>query len=452
MAATKIVIIGAGSSDFGPGMVADIMTSPSLSGSAISLVDIDGEALRLMRAVAKRMKAEWGSDIRIEATVDRKRALPEAEFVLVAVEAERLKRWAMDWRIPMRHGLRQPLGENGGPAGFAHCARTIGIVMGICEDMRRLCPDAWFFNFTNPVPRVALAAWKYGGVKAAGFCHQLHWAGFRNVSRLLGISGEDLDIKAAGLNHFTWMLDVRRKSTAEDLYPALRRKLRRWPAGFEPLTRDVFEATGVFPAPGDSHLAEYLPWVCDPQSKPWERYHLNPPDFVHSRKHLDTTRRGEAKEKFRKLASGATSLDSYGGGSGEGAVPAIAAIVNNANAYELAVNIPNDGYVSNLPQRAMVEVPAVVSSFGIRGVSVGSIPEPAAELCRRQIAVMELAVKAAATGDRTAALQAVVMDPMITDLQMARASLQDYLELHGDLLPQFGRTRRRASSERRRKR
>jgi alpha-galactosidase len=407
-------------------MVADIMTNPALAGSTISLVDIDSEAVRLMKAVAKRMKTEWGSDIKVEGTVDRKRALPEAEFVLVAVEAERLKRWAMDWQIPIEHGLRQPLGENGGPAGLAHCARTIGIVMGICDDMRRLCPDAWFFNFTNPVPRVALAAWKYGGVKAAGFCHQLHWAGFGNVGRLLGVPREDLDIKAAGLNHFTWMLDIRRKSTAEDLYPALRRKLRSWPDDFEPLTRDVFEVTGVFPAPGDSHMAEYLPWVCDPQSKPWERYDLTPPDFVHSKKQLDRGRRREAKTLFRKLASGATPLDHYGGGSGEGAVPAI----------------PNEGYISNLPHQAMVEVPAMVSSFGIRGVSVGDIPGPAAELCRRQVAVMELAVKAAATGDRTAALQALAMDPMVTDLQMAKGMLQDYLRLHGDLLPQFKRARR----------
>jgi alpha-galactosidase len=188
-------------------------------------------------------------------------------------------------------------------------------------------------------------------------------------------------------------------------------------------------------------MAEYLPWVCDPQRKPWERYELDPPDFVHSKQRIDQARRGRAKERFHKLASGEASLQDYGGGSGEGAVPAIAAIVNNSNAYELAVDIPNDGYISNLPHGAMVEVPAVISSFGIRGVSVGDIPEPAAELCRRQIAVMELAVKAAATGDRTAALQALAMDPMVTDLQTAKDILADYLNLHADLLPQFRRSR-----------
>lgn len=447
MAATKIVIIGAGSSDFGPGMVADVMMNDSLRGSTVSLVDIDAEALSLMKAVAKRMKSEWGSDVRIEATVDRKRALPGADFVLVAIEAERLKRWTMDWKIPLKHGLRQPFGENGGPAGFAHGARNIALVMGICDDMRKLCPEAWFFNFTNPVPRVALAAWKYGGVKAAGFCHQI-WMGFEFVKQLLGIPEEDVDIKAAGLNHFTWMLDVRRKSTGKDLYPALRRKLKSWPADWELLTRDVFEALGVFPVPGDPHLCEYLPWVCDPQSKPWEKYNLNPPSFVHSRKQIDTIHRRKAREEFRKMASGEASLDEYRDGSGEKAVPTLAAIANNSNSYQLAINIPNEGYIPNLPQNAMVEVPAMVSAIGIRGLPVGNLPEPVAELCRRQIAVTELAVKAAATGDKTAALHALVMDPMVTDLRMGRAILEDYLKLHGDLLPQFRPTRRRARKKR----
>jgi len=422
MAATKIVVIGAGSADFGPGMIADVMINPLLRGSTISLVDIDAEALSLMKDLAKRMKAEWGSDVRIEATVDRKRALPGAEFVLVAIEAERLKRWTMDWKIPLKHGLRQPLGENGGPAAFAHGARNIALVMGICDDMRKLCPEAWFFNFTNPVPRIALAAWKYGGVKAAGFCHQIGM-GFYMIHRLLGIPEEDLDLKAAGLNHFTWALDVRKKSTGQDIYPALRRKLKRWPKDFEPLTRDVFDTVGVFPVPGDPHLCEYLPWVCDPQTKPWEKYNLNPPDFVRSRKQHDAIRRREARKRIREMASGKRPLDEHREGSGERAVPTLAAIVNNSNSYELAINIPNEGYIPNLPQNAMVEVPAVVSAIGIRGVPVGNLPEPVAELCRRQIAVTELAVKAAATGDRTAALHALVMDPMVTDLRMGKGIL-----------------------------
>jgi alpha-galactosidase len=441
MKAVKVVVIGAGSADFGPGILADVLGNPAFKGSTLALVDINRDSLNLMTSLAKRMNREWASGVAIEASVDRKRMLPGADFVIVAVEVERMERWRLDFEVPLQHGLRQPFSENGGPAGFAHAARNIAIVMGICEDMRRLCPDAWFFNYTNPVPRIALAASKYGGVKAAGFCHGIG-IGAEMIGILLGIPDHDVELKAAGLNHFTWVLDARRKSTAADLYPALRRKLKSWPADFHPLTKDVFETFGLFPLCGDSHIAEYLPWVSDPVTKPWEKYRLNPPRFDHAR---SQHRREELWRSMLAMARGEEPIDELREGSGERACHVAAAIAGNSNSYELAINIPNEGYLPNLPQGAIVEVPTMVSALGIRGVPVGALPEPMAELCRRQIAVAELAVKAAATGDRRLALHALLMDPMVTDMERAKAILDGYLEVHGDLLPQFRRGRAAAS-------
>ena len=115
----------------------------------------------------------------------------------------------------------------------------------------------------------------------------------------------------------------------------------------------------------------------------------------------------------------------------------MAAIVNNSNSYELALDIPNEGYIANLPDGCVVEVPAMVSGLGIRGLPVGPLPEPIAELCRRQVAVADLVVEAAATGNKRTALLALMMDPMVTDIEQARGILADYLQEHGDLLPQF---------------
>jgi alpha-galactosidase len=431
------VVIGAGSASFGPRIIADVLTHPDLKGSTIALVDIAPQGLKLIAGLAKRMNSEWGCGLKIEATTDRKRALPEAEFVIVAIALEREKRWRMDWEIPLKHGLRQPLGENGGPAAFAHAARNIPPVLEICADMRKLCPDAWFFNFTNPVPRIALTAYKYGGVKAAGFCHQIG-AGFGNISRLLDIPREDLDLKTAGLNHFTWVLDVRKKSTGQDLYPALRRRLRNWPKDFQPLTRDVFQDVGLFPVGGDGHMDEYLPWVCDPRTKPWEKYNLHLYNWDGAAKGRDAM-----WKRIEKMVAGKEPIEDYRRGSGERAIPVLVAIVKDSNSYELSVNIPNEGYITNLPHRSIVEVPAVVSGMGIRGVAVGDLPEPAGELCRRQVTVAELAVEAAVKGDRTKALHAILMDPMITDIQQARGILDDYLRAHAPLLPQFRRAARR---------
>ena len=116
MRSTKVVIIGAGSADFGPGMLGDVLANPEFRGSTLSLVDIDDERLGLVEALAQRMNQEWDAGLTIEAATDRRRALPEAEFVLVAVEVERMKRWRMDFEVALEYGLRQPFSENGGPA------------------------------------------------------------------------------------------------------------------------------------------------------------------------------------------------------------------------------------------------------------------------------------------------------------------------------------------------
>jgi alpha-galactosidase len=105
--------------------------------------------------------------------------------------------------------------------------------------------------------------------------------------------------------------------------------------------------------------------------------------------------------------------------------------------YHLAVNLPNQGYISNLPDGAIVELPGLVSGAGVQGVGVGSLPEPIAELCRREITVARLGVDAAVHGDRAAALQCLLLDPVVTDLDVAQHILDDYLETYREHLPQF---------------
>jgi alpha-galactosidase len=107
------------------------------------------------------------------------------------------------------------------------------------------------------------------------------------------------------------------------------------------------------------------------------------------------------------------------------------------NHYHLAVNLPNRGYITNLPEGAIVEVPGLMCGAGVLGVGVGALPAGVAELCRRELAVVQLAVDAAVTGDRQLALQALLLDPVITDLDVARQILDDYLETYRSYLPQF---------------
>jgi alpha-galactosidase len=111
--------------------------------------------------------------------------------------------------------------------------------------------------------------------------------------------------------------------------------------------------------------------------------------------------------------------------------------VENRNQIELAVNIPNEGHISNLPQGAIVEIPALVNSSGVHGLHIGPLPKGIASLCNTQIAVQDLAVEAAITGDRNKALQALLIDPVVQDLDAAERSLDELLRVHAPYLPQF---------------
>jgi alpha-galactosidase len=243
---------------------------------------------------------------------------------------------------------------------------------------------------------------------------------------------ECIDVKAAGLNHFTWMLDVRDRRTGEDLYPLFAERWGEFDPTFEPLTRRVYDAFGLFPIPGDEHLCEYLPWVSDPMTKPWEKYGLDLYDWD-----LWGARRGDAHAGIARMADGDEGIDHLRQADSEGALEIVENVSGAGNHYHLAVNLPNDGAIPNLPQGAIVETPGLVSGAGVQAVAVGPLPEPIAELCRREIVVSRLCVDAAVNGDRQAALQCLLLDPVVTDLDVARQILDDYLETYREYLPQF---------------
>lgn len=464
MPLTKIVVIGAGSASFGLSTLATIMRSPALRGSTLGLVDVDRQGLKTMATLAARMNREWDARMIIESSPERSDLLPGANFVILSVEAgPREQLWRQDWEIPLRHGLRQPYAENGGPGGFAHTARNTPIVLGVARDMERLCPDAWLINFTNPVPRLCLVATRYTRIKTIGLCHQIHMAHlipFVVLAERWGIhvppdvtthphparlgytrqwvelAYEKVDVKAVGLNHFIWIVDVRDRATGEDLYPLFRQQYHTHRPDFEPLTRKLFEVFGLCPGPGDCHLSEYLPWVHDPQTRPWETYNLQLYDWEASER-----RREERARLAAAMAAGDQPIDELRHVRSEGAVELIEAIVGNTNAYIPSVNIPNQGYIRNLPDGIIVEVPAVADAAGIHGLGLDPLPEAIAELCRREAALAGLVVDAAVTGSRELALQALLLDPMISDFDQAEGILNDYLEAYAQWLPQFQASR-----------
>lgn len=368
--------MGAASASFGLGVLSALLASQSLRGSTIAMVDINESQLRLMQRVVERMNREWDAQMTITTHTHPAEALHDARFVVSAIEQPpREKLWQQDYEIALKHGFRQPLSENGGPGGFAHAARGIGPVLEIVHAMERACPDALFINFSNPMMRICDAIARYSSIKVVGLCHQIH-LGYAMTAKVLandlGLSVPSsftsshvnlevlgpmietielavprLDVKAAGINHFTWMLDLRDTQNGADLYPLFAERWHAFDPTFEPLTRRMYAAFGIFPVPGDEHLSEYVPWVSNPETRPWEKYDLELYEWERWDAH-----RVDDTVLLTQLAEGSTALDNWRRSRGNGSIDVIEALVSGTNTYHNAVNLPNRGQVANLPRTA----------------------------------------------------------------------------------------------------
>ena len=458
---TKITVIGAGSASFGENTLSAIMRSKKLRGSTLALVDRNAKSLEVVQRLADRLNRDWDAQFTITSHLNHEEALPGSSFVVNAIEVgARENLWKKDFEIPLKYGVRQPYAENGGPGGFAHAARNIGPVMHIARHMEEVCPDAWFVNFTNPMVRICDAVNRHSKIKVVGLCHQIYigyvmvgvalakdlgievpeeltglhaavdqFAGqFRMKQQVLPL----IDIRAAGLNHFTWILSIHDKRTGEDLYPLFKKRFFELDPKFEPLTRDVFSAFDCCPVPGDTHLCEYLPWVSNPQTKPWEFYNIRLYDWD-----LMAGGRDFWLERLNEMAGGLQAIEHLLDTDSEGAVEMIENQVCATTHYHLAANLPNAGQIANLPHGATVETPAIVDGAGIHPVHMGTLPEPVAELCRRETMVAQLCVDAAVEGSREKALQCLLLDPVIADINTAKKVLDDYLTSYKEYLPQF---------------
>jgi len=309
------------------------------------------------------------------------------------------------------------------------------IVLDICKDIERLCPDALVLNFSNPEGRICLAATRYTDLQFVGLCHGIGMSQ-TTIGQALDLPPEEIDPKAAGLNHFTWVLDLRHKSTGEDLYPAFKRAIEEknietimigGEYGFKVrLCRYLMKTFGYWPSPSDDHVGEYLSYA-------WEHCGFEGYDFDAGDRETE-----EGWRRLRRWAGGKEPVaELLQRRSGEIAVPIITGVLGNTHQYELAVNVPNAGFIPNLPSWAIVEVPATIDATGVHGVHVGPLPEPIAAMCRTQIAVIDRMVEAAVHGDRNAALQALLLDPVVNGISQAEAILDEMLEVHKDFLPQF---------------
>jgi alpha-galactosidase len=441
---SKIVLIGAGSAMFGLGSLGNILKSRVLAGSTVVLHDIDAQALARVERVARRYIEEKKLPHTLLATTSRSEALQGAQFCVIAIEVgNRYALWEQDWKIPLQYGIHQVYGENGGPGGLFHSLRIIPPILEICGDIQRLCPQAWVFNLSNPMTRICLAITrKHPRLKLAGLCHEVVSL-MEHLPKILHTPWSNLRVKAGGLNHFSVLLEATYQDTGQDAYPDIRARapayfaalpeesyenlgatkemldaargsLERSPgrAGVWPereLFRVILEKFGLLPITTDSHLGEYVQWA---QSSVDHKGIL---DFYNFYKKWCLEQVPESR------IAGTLEIEYWRD------IPIIEGILTDSHQEELAVNLPNAGYIDNLPADLVVEVPAVVDRQGIHGVKLGAIPKGFAGLLQNQVAVNDLTVEAALQGSRELALQAMLVDPVVDNAGAAERTLDAVL-------------------------
>lgn len=433
MAAKKrpvIVLVGAGSRIFGFHMCTDMCQTPELKGATVRLVDVDEEKLETMRRLFEIVSENTGMALDISAHTDRRKALRGADFVIFSVARERIRRWEMDLEISRKHGIIEVQAECGGPGGLSLTLRNIPLVLEIARDVERLAPEAVVLNYSNPMVRVCTAIMKYTGLRVVGLCHQVLF-GQRNLSRVLG---RPIVVQGCGTNHFNWIYGAKWADTGKDAWPAVVEALNKGADMPEfKYCLELFHIFGWFPSAGDQHLSEYLyHWVRPGGLNP--RYDLKP-------KNMQPYHDGEARWERRMasyLSREKNPMDEVKGLSGEGAIPILTAMYGLTPSYhEIAANLPNQGYIADLPKGACVEVAADVSKGKMAGTKAPKLPTGIRSMMMRNLDIVELAVEAAAEGNYQKALQALAIDPVVSDLAVARSIVDDILKAHADLLPQF---------------
>jgi alpha-galactosidase/6-phospho-beta-glucosidase family protein len=440
MATTRICFVGGGSYQWTPKLLTDIALTKDLSGTIV-LHDIAPEPMDVMQQLGRKIMQAAGADFAIETSGNLEEALKDAEFVIVTITTGGLEAMRKDLDIPLRYGIYQSVGDTVGPGGWSRALRNVPVMVGIAKAMEKSCPNAWMLNLTNPLTALTRAVYKTTSVKAMGLCHELQ--GVRGgMIRMFGNEVEDYEMKVAGINHLIWLLDL--KINGRDGFEMVREyevagksvPLRSTSGGHRAPFQDrwrvkqsLLETYGYLPAAGDRHVAEFFPYFLNEETGAGEDYGVLLTKIEHR---YDMLHASQAEVKAT-LASDEPMTLAH---SPEESADIIAAMVNG-RPFRAIVNVPNTGQIDNLPRDVIVETLAEVGATGVNPIGVGALPAGVLGTLHPHVVNQELLVDAALTGDRQLALQALLGDPLVKDYRAAPKLMDELLEAHAELLPQF---------------
>jgi len=437
---TKIAFIGAGSLGFTRDLVRDILTFPRLQDCTLSLMDIDAERLEFSEKSVRKIVEMGKYPAKVEATMDRAKALEGADVVMVTILIGDTEVWRHDIEIPKRYGVDLNVGDTRGPSGIFRALRTIPVVVSILKDMEKYCPDAVMLNYTNPMAMLCRALQRSTTqIPVTGLCHSVQGTAMM-LARWIGAPFDEITYTCAGINHQAFYLNYEWNGC--DAYPLIRKAVTERPEVYqEELVRnEMFLHLDYYPTESSGHNSEYNAWF---RKRPdlIEKYcrdgtGWNPGEYayiLHEYQHNEATWKDQAREWFAQE----TPIDLA---RGQEYAAFIVNALQGGEPFGFNGNVPNTGLITNLPEGACVEVPVYVDKGGFHSIHVGALPPQLVTLVHTNVMVEEMAVEAALTGNPRLVMQACLFDPLTSAvLSMAeiREMVNDMLRQNESHLPEF---------------
>lgn len=433
----KITFIGAGSVNFTTALVHDVTTYPALDEAEICLMDIDAYRLKKITECVERIKTEMGSKISITSTTNREEALDRAKVVVCTVFNGDVDIWQHDILITKKYGVDINVGDTRSVSGIFRALRNIPLLIDICRDIERICPNAIMLNYTNPMSMLCKAMQTYTKVDVTGLCHSVQGTS-RMLAEWVGVPVIEVKYTCVGINHMAFFIEFERNGN--DLYPLLRQKIDD-PVYYnkEKVRNEIFKTFGYYVTESSGHNSEYTAWFrkrpdlilkyCNDKGANW-----NPGEYAFS---LNLRR---DPDRFDKLVDEFMRKELSKERGCEYAANIINARLGDHTPFKFNANILNDGSVENLPSDACVEIPVIADENGYTRVYRGKLPTAVATLVSYTSSIENLVVEAWENKSKQMVYQAVSLDPLcsaVLSLEEIKSMCDELFEVNREFLGDY---------------
>ncbi|MFX0059354.1 MAG: hypothetical protein ACFE85_16535 [Candidatus Hodarchaeota archaeon] len=416
---SKLVYIGAGSFRFSIPCFMNILEAEILHPLELWLVDIDLRSLKLTSTIMKYMTKFHKKNINVHSTTNRRKALPDADYVLISISVGLQESEWFDIHIPLKFGIPQNTGDTVGPGGIFRGIRTIPIMVNIMRDIKELCPNCLVLNFTNPQGTTMLSAFQAApNVQSIGLCHELFRLGRKKFAKYLHYCDVDfsaekkVELLYGGVNHFAFVTKF--ENDGIDLYPQIRDNAnyayqsKRFGI---PFNYYLLKKYGFLTYVEGRHIVEFLPRYYNyfnHREKPFGITELRNVHHVYLERTLTYTF-FKILQKRRNRWILKLILRPWEGGEKALMIPKDKE--RNIPRHHVG-NVINNGIIPSLPSNSVIEVPCYFKNGKYHPVKIGSLPKPINDWVKIYAKNQQLVVNAALSGEYDDLLKALLADPM----------------------------------------